>query len=111
LIAALEDDSFQARERATHELEAAGPDALPALRAARSNNPSPEKKRRLEALLEQRSQGFDRRRLRCQRVFEVLERIGSPPARKLFRELAATPLSAELTEETRASLRRMGEKP
>lgn len=111
LIAGLDDDSFAVREQATRELAEAGPDAANPLRTVLANKPSPEKKRRIKDLLERLGKGADLRRLHCQRVFEVLERIGTPEAKELLRDLAGKPLSDELKEDVQASLRRMGDKP
>jgi hypothetical protein len=48
----LDSDSFQARDKAARELEKLGNDARPFLREALKGQPSPEARRRMEALLE-----------------------------------------------------------
>ena len=110
-IADLDDDSFKVRERATRELAIAGPDAADALRHALSNEPSVESKRRIEDLLSRLKEGGDPQRLRFLRALEVLERIGTPAARDIVRDLAGKPLPIELKEEVQVSLRRMGDQP
>jgi WD40 repeat protein len=110
LIDELDDESFQVRQRATRELALAGPDAADALREALDKNPSAESKRRIEDLLSRLKKGGDPRRLRFLRAIEVLERIGTPAARDILRDLAEKPQPAELRDEVRASLRRMGQK-
>jgi HEAT repeat protein len=110
-IAQLDDESFQVRERATRELAMAGEDAADALRHALDNGPSAETKRRVEDLLSRLKTSSDSRRLRFLRAIEALERIGTPPAKELLRELAGKPMSIELREEVQASLRRLGDKP
>lgn len=118
LIAELDDDSFKVREQATRELASIGAEAADALRQALSNYPSAEVKRRIEDLLARLKKGghperlrFRSERLRFLRALEVLERIGSPQAKELLRELAGKPMADELREEVQASLRRMGDKP
>lgn len=110
-IAKLDDESFQVREQATRELAKAGEDAADVLRHALNNSPSAESKRRMEDLLSRLKEGSDSRRLRFLRALEALERIGTPPAKELLRELARKPMSVELKEEVQASLRRLGDKP
>jgi WD40 repeat protein len=107
LITELDDDAFQVRERATRELAEAGSDAAAALRKALANKPSPEAKRRIEGLLDRLNKGGSPKRLRSLRAIEVLERIGTAPAREALRELSRKPLPAELREEIDASLRRI----
>ncbi len=51
LIAELDSDNFAVRERATHQLEAQGAHAQPALRKALEGKPSAEARRRMERLL------------------------------------------------------------
>ncbi len=111
LIADLDADAFKVRERATRELALAGNDAADALRQALDNNPSAESKRRIEDLLARLKPGGYSQRLRLLRAIEVLERIGTPPAKELLRDLAGQPSSDELKEEVQASLRRLGAKP
>jgi WD40 repeat protein len=107
LIAELDDDSYKVRERATRELAEAGPDTADALRAALANDPSAEKKARLERLLARLSKGVDLERLRCLRALEVLERIGTAEAKDALRGLTEKDIGPTLREEIRASLLRL----
>jgi hypothetical protein len=91
------------------ELAEAGSDAAGVLRNALANMPSAEMKRRIEDLLDRLSKGGDPERLRCPRALEVMERIGTSPAKDLLHELARKELSADLAEEVRASLQRLGD--
>jgi hypothetical protein len=110
LIADLDDDAFKVRERATRELTAIGPNAAEALRQALTEMPSEEARRRIEELLRRLGKGGDPDRLRALRAIEVLERIGTPAAKDLLRELARKSLSVELDDEVHASLERLGVK-
>lgn len=110
-IAELDDDSFKVREKAARELAEAGVDAAGALRQALRNHPSAEAKRRIEELLDRLNKGGAPERLRALRAIEVLERIGSPQAKDVLRQLAGQSLPADLREEVQASLRRLGDKP
>ena len=107
LVADLDDNVFKVREQATRELAEAGPDAADLLRKALANMPSTEAKRRIEGLLNRLNKGGSPEYLRSLRAIEVLERIGTPAARDVLRELARKPLSAALVEEIQASLRRL----
>jgi hypothetical protein len=107
LIADLDDNAFKVRERATRELSEAGSEAADALRQALANNPSTEVKRRLEDLLNRLSKGGSPERLRSLRAIEVLERICTPEAIDVLRELARQSLPAELHEDIEASLQRL----
>jgi WD40 repeat protein len=109
LVVELDDDSFKVREQATRELAEAGLDAAGVLRTALANSSSAEMKRRVEGLLDRLSKGGDPERLRCLRALEVLERIGTSTAKDLLRELSRKGLSADLAEEVRASLERLGD--
>lgn len=110
-IAELDDASFKVRDRATRELALAGEDAADVLRQALENNPSTESKRRIEDLLSRLKKGGYSQRLRALRVIEVLERIGSPQAKELLRDLEGKPMTNELRQEVQASLRRLADKP
>jgi hypothetical protein len=108
LIAELDSDSFEAREKAFKQLEALGGATEPALRAALAGKPSPEARRRLTTLLTNLPHSARspevRRRLRA---ILVLEQIASTEARALLGELAAgVPYAAE-TREAKASLGRL----
>ncbi len=111
LIADLDADAFKVRERAMRELSEAGPDAADALRKVLANDPSTETRQRIEALLNRLNKGGAPERLRGLRAIEVLERIGTPQAKNVLRELARKPLSVDMNEEIQASLRRMNERP
>jgi WD40 repeat protein len=109
LIAALDGDEFAARERAQRTLEQTGAGARAAVARALEGKPSAEATRRLKAILER----LDATRpspelLRSLRAVEVLERVGTPEARRVLEELAAGRADALLTREAKAALARLG---
>ncbi len=105
LVADLDRDEFEAREKAVRELEQVGEAAGPALRKALEGKPTLEVRRRVEGLLE-KVEGNDPERLRTGRALEALERIGTAEARAVLRTLAAGAAGARLTRDAKASLRR-----
>jgi WD40 repeat protein len=110
-IVELDDDSFKVRERAERALADAGADIVAELRKALANNPTVEAKKRLDGLINRLNGGGGPERLRSLRAIEVLERIGTAQAKELLRELSRKSLPADLDDEIRASLRRLGERP
>jgi WD40 repeat protein len=105
LIADLDSNQYEVRERAEEELAKLGVAAEEALAgAARSR--SLEVRRRAEQL-RARLRGIPPERLRVLRAIEVLERSGTPAARELLRELARQRWGPLLEGEARASLERM----
>jgi HEAT repeat protein len=108
LIAALDDEHFKVREQATKDLAAMGDRAAPSLRKALAVNPSAEARRRLDQLLTQADGAApSAETMREVRAVEVLEAIGTPETRKLLDALAAGPSGMCLTEEAKASARRL----
>jgi hypothetical protein len=111
-IAELEDDSFAVREKASRALEDAGRSVRPALLEALEAKPGLEKKRRLQRLLEgMRAPGPAPALVRALRAVELLERLGTPEARRLLETLAGGQPGARLTAESRAALRRLSRQP
>jgi WD40 repeat protein len=111
-ITDLDSDDFDVREKATKELENVGAAAAPLLRKVLQGEPSPERKRRAELLLQQPQ--FPLRSpeaMRASRALEVLERIGTPEARQVLEALAQGTPEALLTREAKAALRRLDRKP
>jgi WD40 repeat protein len=102
----LDSDDFDSRETANRELERRLDLVAPALREALAARPALETQRRLTRLVEaaERPWAGDVRSLRA---VEVLERIGSPEARRALEALAAGAAGAGLTREAQASLRRL----
>jgi hypothetical protein len=108
LLAGLNSDRFAEREEATKELEGLGGLVEPAVRRALADKPSPEAKKRLEALAAQidaLTPGPGE--LRAVRAVEVLEHAGTPAARRLLAELARGVAEARHTREAREALRRL----
>jgi RNA polymerase sigma factor (sigma-70 family) len=109
LLTDLDSDAFAKREAALSKLKKLGPAAEPALRQALQNNPSLEKKRRIEELLT----SFDTptaptaEELRALRAVTVLERVGSPAARAVLADLAAGIAPARLTQAAKGALNRL----
>jgi WD40 repeat protein len=111
-IAELDHAHFRVREQAKRDLEGYAELAEPALRSALAGNPSPEVRRRVEALLEkQKRRPLSADQLRMQRAIEVLEGTGPPAARQLLERMARGAPAAYLTQEARAALDRLARRP
>jgi hypothetical protein len=108
LLADLDSERFAVRDKAARELEELGDVAEPALRATLAGKPSPEVRRRVEALLEQCDPARSAERLRALRAVEVLEHADTAEARDVLRTLAAGAPEARLSREAKASLERVG---
>jgi hypothetical protein len=108
LVAALDDDDFEVREKATQELEELGDRAEAALKKALEGTPSAEVRQRVRHLLDrQRGAGASPERLRQSRALEALVQTGGPEAKRLLEELAQGAADAALTKEAKAALRRI----
>jgi RNA polymerase sigma factor (sigma-70 family) len=108
LLKQLDSPTFVERDQAMRALSSMGDAVEPALRTALAAKPSPEVRRRVEELLadlDPTRPGSER--VRTGRALEVLERVGGADARDLLRELAAGEQAVWLTQEARASLRRI----
>jgi RNA polymerase sigma factor (sigma-70 family) len=103
LLAQVDSQSFQERERATKELREIGWAAEPALKKALDVEPSVEVRRRVTDLME----NIREQNLRMLRGMEVLERIGTPAARKVLASLAVGSSQARLIREAKAALERL----
>jgi RNA polymerase sigma factor (sigma-70 family) len=104
LIAQLDDDSFEVRERATEELIALGRAAEAAVRKAAASG-SAEVRVRAEGILGRLEKGSnDTAKLRA---LEALEMAGTPEARRVLEEVAKGAAEAELTREAKAALGRL----
>lgn len=107
-IADLDSDRFELRERATRELEELGELAEAALRKLLAGKPSLEARRRAEGLLTKlRGPSTSPERLRSLRAVEVLEHIGTEPARQLLTRLSEGAPDARRTREAKGSLLRL----
>jgi RNA polymerase sigma factor (sigma-70 family) len=107
LLAELDDPSFERREAAVKRLKELGLQAEPALGAALRARPSLEQRKRVEseltALKETREPPAPDE-LRQLRAIVVLERIGSPDARRVLEALTKGPQSAQRTRQALAAL-------
>jgi hypothetical protein len=109
LIAELNGDRFETRERASQQLEQLGELAGPALRQALEARPGLEAHRRLERLLAKLGGPVGLpEALRALRAVEALEHLGTGAARRLLATLAGGTADARLTQEAKAALRRLG---
>jgi hypothetical protein len=113
LIADLDNNQFDVRQRSTTELEALGELAVPAMKKALEAGPSADVRRHLERLVERLagSQMPSGKTLRIVRAVEVLERLDSSDARLLLEALAKGAEQAWLTREAKASLDRLAHRP
>jgi HEAT repeat protein len=112
----LDSDRFETRENASRELEKLEETGAPLLRKVLQANPSPEARRRVEALLAKLDAAVPSDdRLRAVRAVEVLEHVGTPEAREILQSVAGGPDECLRTREARAALqrleRRSGTKP
>jgi hypothetical protein len=112
----LDSSNFRTRENASQELQSVGPTVLPALRSALKEPKSLEQRLRIQRLVERLAAsnitgpGAVPASLREMRALEVLERIGSPAARKLVERAAARFADAVLRAEARLVLTRLGDR-
>ncbi|HEY7312346.1 MAG TPA: hypothetical protein VH643_23485 [Gemmataceae bacterium] len=111
LIAALDQDRFADRERATKELATLGATVLPDLLRTLESHPSPEVRRRVEKLVEKsRLEEEDQTSasaLRRLRAIEILEHIDSVGARRALRDLSERGSGVRCRHEAREALQRL----
>src|SRR5579883_3394490 len=108
LLADLQSEQFDVREKAQKELEALGDVAEPALRKTLASKPALEVRRRVEAVLERLRGPVTRPELlQSLRAVAVLEGIGTPEARRLLEVLVKGAPEARLTSEANTSLQRL----
>jgi WD40 repeat protein len=105
LISDLDSDDFQVRAEAAAELEKRAGPAEALLRRTMTESSSAEVRARIKPILE----ALDRspEHLPALRAVSLLERIGTPAAREVLEDLSRGAPDARLTEEARASLRRL----
>jgi hypothetical protein len=107
-IADLDDDDFDRREQASKALADLGAAARPALEKALQGDPSTEKKRRIDDLLDAlKARDHNPELVRLPRALEVLERLGTPEAKQVLEELAKGNPDAPLTQDAKATLQRL----
>ncbi len=109
-IADLESDKFAVRQRATADLEKLAELAEPALKEVLAQGPSLEIRQRIERLMEKMVTGkpLPADQLRLARGLEILERLGTPEARRLLEEIAKGAPGARFTRDAQATLERLG---
>jgi WD40 repeat protein len=110
LIADLDSSQFSAREKAARELEKLGEAAIPMCRKALAGQPSAEIRGRLIGILAKASQTWRFPSLEGLRIFravEVLEWIGTDESGRLLERLGQGLPEAQLTQEAKASLKRL----
>jgi hypothetical protein len=108
LIADLDSDDFEQRERAGAELARLGESARAQVRKSLADRPSAEARKRLEELLTRTPKSLPTgEALRQARALEVLELIGTPEARQALEALAKGAGEARLTDEAAAALGRL----
>jgi hypothetical protein len=115
LVKELDSERFAVRRRASAALEKMGTEAEPALRKALAGNPSLEVRRRIEALVEKIQAPIppakERREIRAVEILEYIAASGGGAtplaAVDLLKALATGAPEARLTQEAKASLRRL----
>jgi WD40 repeat protein len=103
-IADLDSAEFAVREKAVRELELQGEGAEGALRKVIEGSPSLEVRQQVKLLLEKLTGEV---RMRTLRAVEVLEHLDTVPSRRFLETLAVGAAGASLTEDAKASLRRL----
>jgi WD40 repeat protein len=111
LLADLDNDQYEKREKATRELELLGKFVEQSLRKELQKPLAAEPRRRLERLLQKLDEGTPSpERLRVLRALTVLEQIGTPEARQILEALAAGAPDAELTQQAKGAVERLRNK-
>jgi WD40 repeat protein len=110
LIAALDDNRFEERARASKELEQLGADAEPILRQALADKLPAEAARRVETLLAGPNIGrFSAATMQKLRAVQALEQIGTAKAREVLAKLARGIPEARLTQEAQDARARLAQ--
>jgi hypothetical protein len=108
LLADLDDDEFEVRQKARAALEALGDAAEPALRKLLAGKPSLEVRRQAEAILRKlHGKPLPPEQVRLLRALEALEHAGTPEARRVLEILAKGAPGARLTREAAAAAKRL----
>jgi hypothetical protein len=107
LIADLNADDFDAREKASKELTRLGRPVEPALRKALAADSEAEAKRRLQEVLSTIKSDWPPQRLQVERALEALERIGGDEARQAFESVDKDARNQWIKGEIAESLRRL----
>jgi WD40 repeat protein len=108
LVADLDHQRYEVRQRSSEELEKLGDLAEPALRRVLQGKPSLEMRQRVEQLVQKIEQPIQEPdQLRALRAIEVLEQIDTPEARQLLERLAKGAPESRLTQEAQAALERL----
>ncbi|HEY7307786.1 MAG TPA: sigma-70 family RNA polymerase sigma factor [Gemmataceae bacterium] len=111
LLADLDSEQFETRERATRGLQALGMPAVPAMRRSLREQPSLEVRRRLEQILEKLESGErSADELRVLRAVEALELAATPEARRLLDELSQRSSEDWLAQEAKMARKRLDER-
>jgi WD40 repeat protein len=110
LLADLDAD-FLVRERASAELDRLGAVVEAELRRLLVSTSSAEVFKRVKTLLDKLGPAGSTERIRDLRALEVLEATNSPEGRRLLEELARGEPRAQLTQEARAALARLAQRP
>jgi hypothetical protein len=107
LIADLNADDFDTREKASKELTRLGQPVEPALRKALAADPEAEAKRRLQELLSTIKSDWPPQRLQVERALEALERIGGDAGRQALESVDKDARNQWIKGEIAESLRRL----
>jgi hypothetical protein len=106
----LDNDLFAVRDAAAKELAKQGEGIAPLLKHALEGQPSPEARKRIEAILDRLRAGPSGETLRALRAIQALEYNGTQEARALLGKLAEG-APARQTREAKAALARLAEPP
>lgn len=107
LLAELDDDDFEVREKAQEELAAFGTLVEDTLRQTLKTSPSAEVRQRLTQLVARLDGKMSLVELRGLRAVEALERMGSPEARAVLEMLAKGAAEVRATRAAKLSLERL----
>jgi hypothetical protein len=109
LLADLDNEDFDVREKATKELEEMGSVIEATLRKEQERTKSAEVRRRLELVLKKMdsSPASPEKRVIPGRALLVLEHSGTPEAKELLKKLAGGATTAWQTQEAKAALERI----
>jgi WD40 repeat protein len=107
LIARLDNDDLEVRERAQARLELLRRSAQPALEKALAGKPSPEARRRLQHLLAGRPLLYPRALVPSLRALALLELVGTTRAKAVLEEVAGWKSAPALAAEAKAALGRL----